>query len=40
MSFIYDVTRLAGKAVEEIVSAPEQIMEGVLDSIDEALEGK
>lgn len=38
MSFFYDVTRLVGKAVEEVVTAPMQVTEGVLDAIDEALE--
>lgn len=38
MGLFYDLTRIAGKVVEEIVTAPQQIVEGGLDAIDEALE--
>lgn len=38
MGFIYDLTRIAGKVVEEVVTAPEQIMNGTIDAIDEALD--
>jgi hypothetical protein len=37
MGFIYDITRLAGKVVEEVVTAPQQIVEGTIDAIDEGL---
>ena len=38
MGFIYDITRIAGKVVEEVVTAPQQIVEGTIDAIDEALD--
>lgn len=36
----YGLTRLAGKVAEEIITAPQQIVDGGLDAIDEALEDK
>ena len=36
----YGLTRLAGKVVEEIVTAPQQIIEAGLNAMDEALEEK
>ena len=36
----YDATRLVGKIVGEVVTAPEQIAEGILDAMDEVLEEK
>lgn len=36
----YDATRLIGKVVGEVVTAPEQIAEGVIDAIGDALEKK
>lgn len=39
MSMFYGLTRIVGKVVEEIVTAPEQIVEGGLDAIDDFLEG-
>lgn len=38
MGIFYDLTRIAGKVVEEIVTAPQQIVEGGLDALDEALD--
>lgn len=38
MGFMYDLTRIAGKIVEEVVTAPQQIVEGTIDAIDEALD--
>lgn len=38
MGLFYDMTRIVGKVVEEVVTAPEQIVEGGLDAIDEFLE--
>lgn len=38
MSMFYGVTRLVGKVVEEVITAPEQIMQGAMDAMDEALE--
>ena len=35
----YGMTRLVGKVVEEIITAPEQIVEGAMDAMDEALDG-
>ena len=35
----YGMTRLAGKVVEEVITAPQQITEGAIDAIDEALDG-
>lgn len=35
----YGLTRLAGKVVEEVVTAPQQIVEGAMDAMDEALDG-
>jgi len=32
------MTRLAGKVVEEVVTAPQQIVEGAIDAMDEALD--
>lgn len=38
VSMFYGVTRLVGKVVEEVITAPEQIMQGAMDAMDEALE--
>lgn len=38
MGLFYDLTRIAGKVVEEVVTAPQQIVEGTMDAIDEALD--
>lgn len=38
MGLFYDMTRIVGKVVEEVITAPEQIVEGTLDAIDEALD--
>jgi len=38
MGIFYDLTRIAGKVVEEIVTAPQQIVEGGLDVLDKALD--
>lgn len=38
MGLFYDMTRIVGKVVEEVVTAPEQIVEGTIDAIDEALD--
>ena len=38
MGLFYDLTRIAGKVVGEIVTAPQQIVEGGLDAIDEVLD--
>lgn len=38
MGLFYDMTRLAGKVVEEVVTAPQQIVEGAMDAMDEALD--
>ena len=35
----YGLTRLAGEVVKEVISAPQQIVEGAMDAIDEALDG-
>lgn len=34
----YDLTRVAGKVVGEVITAPEQIVEGAMDAIDEVLD--
>lgn len=36
----YDATRLIGKVVGEVVTAPEQIATGIIDAIGEVLEEK
>ena len=36
----YGLTRIAGKVVNEVITAPEQIVEGAMDAMDEALEDK
>lgn len=36
----YGLTRLAGKVVEEIVTAPQQIVEAGMDAMDDALKEK
>ncbi len=38
MGLFYDLTRIAGKVVEEVVTAPQQIVEGAMDAMDEALD--
>lgn len=38
MGIFYDLTRLAGKVVEEVVTAPHQIVEGAMDAMDEVLD--
>lgn len=36
----YDLTRLAGKVAKEVITAPEQIVDGAMDAMDEVLEDK
>ena len=38
MALFYDMTRIVGKVVEEVVTAPDQIVQGTIDAIDEALD--
>jgi hypothetical protein len=38
MGLFYDLTRIAGKVIEEVVTAPQQIVEGAMDAMDEALD--
>jgi hypothetical protein len=38
MGIFYDMTRIAGKVVNEVVTAPQQIVEGAMDAMDEALD--
>ena len=38
MGLFYDMTRIVGKVVEEVVTAPDQIVQGTIDAIDEALD--
>lgn len=37
MGIFYDLTRIAGKVAEEVITAPQQIVEGAMDAMDEAL---
>jgi len=38
MGIFYDMTRIAGKVAGEIITAPQQIVEGAIDAVDEVLD--